>query len=268
MRAMLLMDEREMPPGLTDALDGLAREPYLNQAGMAVALADELEPEASMVAARLREEFGVVAGEIEVDSAETFEHAANLLKTIKAFADRVEERRKALKTPVFEGGKKIDAIFATVAAPLSEARKTVEGKVLAYQRKLDEERRRQEAEMRRRAEEERKRAQAEAVREAKRAGADAEEIAAVKGDFAHPVAVAVAAPALPKTGVSERKTFEAEVSNLRAFVQACLDGKDGASLSMLKPDMAALNALARAAKGDVRIPGVRAVERRSLNVRG
>lgn len=253
---------------LESMLDTLGDQEYINRAGVAVALANELEPYALGVAELFKREIGGRAEEIEVDSAESFETASNLLKEIKAFSDRAEERRKELKAPVFEGGKRIDGIFATMAAPLAAARAAVEQKVLLYRSKVDEERRRQEAEMRRQAEEERKRAQAEAVREAKRAGGGADEIAAVKEDYSRPVAVAAPAPSLPQTGVSTRVTYEADVHNMRAFVQACLDGTEGASLYMLKPEAAALNAIVRSAKGVVKIPGVRAIEKRSLSVRG
>lgn len=161
-------------------------------------------------------ELGLTAGNLvtaakvlEVVDTATFEAGNNILIKAHATLKELEAARVKLKKPITELGKAIDQVVASVADPLELAKRTMQGRVSAFQRaeqaKADALRR--EAEERARiereaAEKERQRLQAEAdakhaaevaAAEAK-AKADAEELAEVLGKpvEAAPVQVAPA----------------------------------------------------------------------------
>lgn len=76
-------------------------------------------------------------------------------------------------------------------------------------------------------------------------------------------------PAPPKpaaAGVSFRDVWSANVTNLMALVQAV--GKGEQPVTLLQPDMTALNGLARSLKGAMNVPGVEAVSERIAAQRG
>lgn len=73
-------------------------------------------------------------------------------------------------------------------------------------------------------------------------------------------------PPAPKvTGVAFPTHWHAEVTDLTALVDAVAVGQQ--PISLLLPNEQALNQLARALKGTLRIPGVKAVETRTTTVR-
>lgn len=250
-------------------VEALARPEFINRAGAAVALAEEIAPLAEGVAVELAREYGERAQGLTVESAETLEDASALLRELADLKKSIETARKALKDPVHQGGKNIDSIFAKLSGPVVDADQQVRRKVSAYMAEQERIRRQQEREALAEAERLRKLAAAEAAKEARKAGADKEEVAAVKAEaMAAPVAVALPATAAPKVaGVSGRKTWKAKVTNERKFVEACLAGTGGAGLFLLSINAAKLNALARTHDGNLAIPGVTVEEEHGLAVR-
>lgn len=75
---------------------------------------------------------------------------------------------------------------------------------------------------------------------------------------------------LPKltapSGLARRSTWKAEITSLQDLVLAVAEGR--APLAYLLPNEQALNLQARALKGEMQIPGVRAVEETSYATRG
>lgn len=145
-----------------------------------------------------------------------------------------------------------------VCAPFDRARAVVEPRVVAYQRaeqdRLDAERREAEARARKVAED----AQIAAALDAENAGHD--DAAEAILDEA-PILMAVpAAPAPKVAGVTKRVTYSARVVDFAALVAS-------GRLELLLPNQTALDAMARALKGAVKIPGVEIVSTESLSVR-
>lgn len=157
---------------------------------------------------------------LEITDAGSFEAGNRLLLDAHQALKDLEAARVKLKKPITDLGREIDKVVASVAEPLEQAKRTMQGRVAAHQRKLQEEeaRARREAEERARqereaAEKERARLQAIADEEHRqkvaaaeaKAKQEAEELAAVLGTpvEAKPVEVApapkveIAAPATP-----------------------------------------------------------------------
>jgi len=68
------------------------------------------------------------------------------------------------------------------------------------------------------------------------------------------------------SGISSRENWSAQVTDKAALVKAAAENP--AYLAYLEPDMKSLNALARAQKNALAIPGVKAVNQAGLSVRG
>lgn len=135
---------------------------------------------------------------LEVTDAATFDAANRILMDMHAAAKAIEARRVELKKPITQLGKAIDGVCANVAEPLDVAKRTLQGRVVAYQRAEQEkaDRARREAEEKARqereaAERERQRLQAEADAKAKQ---EADEMAAILGKPVEPEKVTVEAP--------------------------------------------------------------------------
>jgi hypothetical protein len=176
-------------------------------------------------------------------------------------------------------------------SPVEGAERVVKAKLAAWEEA--ETRRRQEAAAAARREQERleaeARAQALAVEARLRKEAEDQRIAEAaqleqRGDqvgatklLEAPVPVPVVTPAAvfapvppvasaPKVeGVSYAETWSAEVTDLALLVKAVAAGE--AALTLLQPNTAALNGLARSLKGAMAVPGVRAVSSKTARVR-
>lgn len=170
--------------------------------------------------------------------------AADALKALKAITKAVEASRTAIKAPVLDIGKRIDATAKQFIAEVEIEITRLTGLLTAYeveQRRIaaEEERKRQEEERRRQAEEaarmaeirrqEQAAARAEllAETERERAAAEARRIAAEQAAAVERAAAAerqanapavVEAPKVAGTVVREEWAFE--VTDLRAFAQA------------------------------------------------
>lgn len=111
-----------------------------------------------------------------VNTDEGYQLAAEELKGVKRRSSALEEARMAMKRPIIDAGKKIDAFFNIAILPLLEAERTIKNKMNAHaeeqeriaeeaRQKAEAERRRALAEAERKAREEREKAEAEARRQ-------------------------------------------------------------------------------------------------------
>jgi hypothetical protein len=214
-----------------------------------------------------------------VDSQDSQAVALNLVKRYRLgqrlLTEHFEPSRKALDI----AKKEVLAARDAFIAPLATAERIVSGKSGAY---AEVERARAEAAAKVAAEEARKREEAIRKREEEQALQDA--IAAeAAGDTAQaadlfaeaeeieaaPIVVPVIAPVMQTAtvaGVSERKTWSAELTDIAALVAHVATHPE--CINYLLPNMPALNSLARSQHEAMRIPGVRAVGTTSLAVRG
>lgn len=209
-----------------------------------------------------------------IDTAEMYELAAGELQDIKARAARMEEQRKAITRPLDDAKKATMEIFRRPLELLTLAEQRIKASMLGYkkeqeriaaeqQRKLDEaarvEREKHEAEARRL-----QREAAEAA-ESGDTGKAAELATAATTETL--TAAVITAPTLateaPKVaGISTRVTWGAEVIDLHALVRHVAEHPE--HIGLVQADTKALNAMAKALKDTLAIPGVKAVATESI----
>lgn len=128
-------------------------------------LRDRLAEEAKPLLRR-RDELlaGVDRAPLEIEDEIVCGKVADLVKLVTACHKAAEGQRIARKEPFLESGRAVDGFFKGITDPLEKARKLLDQRLTAYQRrKAEEERRRREEEARRQREEaERARQEAEA----------------------------------------------------------------------------------------------------------
>jgi hypothetical protein len=188
----------------------------------------------------------------------SYELAAEKLLAVAAMRREIVDYHAPLKAKAHEAHKAICTAESGMLAPVTEAEATLKRAIGAYQmeqRRIQEERDRAAWE-----ESERLRLEAlEASIEAAEAeGASVEEVQAIINQpMVAPVA-RVARTLQPVAGVSAAKTYRAEVVSIRELAKAVATGQ--APESYINANLPALNGVARATRGSVRIPGVRIVE--------
>ena len=227
----------------------------------------------------------------EIDSRDMFLAAGEELRAISARRKDLEAKRVEITKPMDLAKQRVMDLFRSVTDVLDRAEQKLRGAMVSY-----ETAERQRAEQARREAEAKARAEREAAErdareaeqraaEAARQAANAEtplQAAAAEAEFmaaseaaiaAHTIAETAAiapvvslVPEAPKAaGVSFRSNWKAEVTDLAALIAEAAGNKE--RVSLLKADESALNALAKATKGAVHIPGVRFYDDRITSVR-
>ncbi len=190
-----------------------------------------------------------------ITTLEQYSASGDVLKRIKAQQRELTDLRMSLTRPLDDAKSRTMALFKPAGDRLARAEQTIKGAMLNFSREQERKRAASEAEARELAEKERQRLQrlAEAARER---GAD--EKAETFEERAASVPVPIVAAEKPAVaGVATRTTWHAEVVDKLELVKAVADGR--APLSALEPNMVLLNQQARSLKGELAIPGVRAV---------
>jgi hypothetical protein len=196
------------------------------------------------------------ARDIVIDSDPMLQVAAGELQTIKSKAKTLEEQRVAITKPLLEAKRRVDDLFRKPLEYLAEAEGVLKSAINGYQRRIEDEKRRERA-----AAEEAARKEAKRLAElaAKQAAAGREEKAAETRARAEAVQMApspvVEAPKV--AGISTRKKYSVVVvddEQARAFVQS-----NPAFRYLLVWDQAGLNKLAGAQREAFSIPGCKLV---------
>jgi hypothetical protein len=235
--------------------------------------------------------FGADVQALRITDAERYAEAGALLKAIAVYVRRVGEvldpiveaahrahkvavaQRDRLLQPATEAKRTLGLRMATWDAEQARLRREAAEAVQRERERLEREARLvAEAEQRRLQEEAETRRLEEAVA-LEQAGDGAGAVARLEAPISTPVVVpapiVVAAPPPlrpPKVeGVSYRVEWSAEVEDFGALVRAVAAGQQ--PITLLSANMAALNQLARALKGAMGVPGVRAVSTRMATVR-
>lgn len=192
------------------------------------------------------------------------ESANDALREIKAMAKQVNDRFEPAVTAANKAHKELTKLRGSLLEPLERAEKIIKGKLGAF---LAAELRRAEA------------AKLESERQA-RAAAEEERLAhaaslerqgrtlEAAAELEAPVIVAPVPepPAPPKiAGTSVREMWSGRVDSLLALVQHV--AANPSLIGLLKADQSAIDALARASKHELRIPGVTAVRNATVSVR-
>jgi hypothetical protein len=186
-------------------------------------LRERLEDEAASLLRRRDELLGSVdRAPLEIGDDDTAGRVADLIKLVMACHKNAEAARVARKEPFLASGRAVDGFYKQITDPLERAKKTVESRLTAYQRrKADEERRRREEEARAQAAEaERQRRDAEAAAAALKSEEDLDAAIIAEEHAAQAAADAVqaqrAAEAKPADLSRSRGTF-GSVASLRTF---------------------------------------------------
>lgn len=219
------------------------------QTSQTVTIEVTAEQQVTMGDAQKKHELALV---FKVDSNETFEAAADELKSIKAKYKELDSDRKLITKPMDEAKKRIMDLFRKPLSYLGEAEKLLKRAMIDYQNKQEIERQKEEARLQElaRKKEERLRKRAE-----KAAEQGKEEKAEMLEEQADSVPVPVVTYQKPQTtGISTRKTYHAEVTNPTALLKGVLDGS--VPRAALKIDQQFLNKQATALKRELNYPGV------------
>lgn len=211
-----------------------------------------------------------LVNDFEVTDDPTFELAADELRSIKAKAASLDDRRKSITKPMDDAKKAVMDLFRGPIELLTQAEGILKGKMLTYQQ--DQRRKAEEARLRaeRIAHEQRAQLEAEAraLAEAGRTGE-----AAVKEQVASMVVAApAAAPAAPTAkGVSTRETIDHELDDLAKLVAFIATGSGDTPLArpdligLLIADGAKLRAYVRGLGLQCNLPGVRVFSKATLS---
>lgn len=183
------------------------------------------------------------------------------LKEIKKLRKELEQKRTSITAPINKALKEINALFKPAKDWLSQAERLMKTELLEYQ--TEQERIAQEAQ--RKADEEARKEREKLERKATIAGLvgmdnKAEELREEAQTQEAPV-ITSAAPKIE--GVHTRVTWKAEIIDKLAFVKFVIDKRPDL-LNLIKIDQAALNAQARSQKGELDMPGIKAVEEKNI----
>lgn len=214
-----------------------------------------------------RDERVAEANALVVRDQDTYERAASMMLLLVELRKKIAAHHADFKTKAYAAWKSICAAENSLLDPVEKAEQIVKSKLAAYE---TEQRRLQEA-SERQAREEMERLTAEqteaAIEHAELAGASVEEIRAI---IEQPVCLprpAVAITHQKVKGVIARRTYKAEVVDIRKLALAVAQGL--VPSSYILPNEQALNAAARSQGGELArfVPGVRAVEVNSISAR-
>lgn len=208
------------------------------------------------------------AVQFQITTSEEYEHGAQIVKELKAMQSEVSKTFDPIVEKAYQAHREATAQRAKYLDPLKDGEKRVKAAMADWTRKeqariMAERKAAEDAAALERAALEA--AKQQSYQDAVKAGdlQAAREIASID-----PVAeIKVVEPVQVKVaGVSTRKTYRAEVTDLAALVKAAVDVPQ--YLSFLSANEQALNALARAAKTtSCAIPGVRFIEDVVVGVR-
>ena len=201
-----------------------------------------------------------VAISMEIVTLDDYKNAQSLMKMVKDRIKELNDTRMSQTRPIDEAKSKILAFFAIPLEKLEKA-KAYLNKIMITFTEEQEARRREEE--RRLQEEARKRAEEETLRqaiEAEEAG-ESEEAAKIIEEpvYVPPIRVGSEIPKSKESYI--RTTWSAEVVSLEELVHGIANGI--APLEAVKPNMPFLNSQATDYNITMKIPGVRAVSKKT-----
>lgn len=199
-----------------------------------------------------------------IKSDQDFSDAGKMLVTIKQLRKKVKEEFGPIVDKAYQAHKAAKALQNKYEEPLKTAEGVLKPAIGSYSAEL----RRREDEQRRKAEEEaRKQAETERLEQAE-ALEKAGETKVAEAILEAPVVVAkVTVPETKAEGISTRKKWKAEITDMATFVKACVKEEGQANISLLLADTKALDAMAKGLGVNMKIPGVRATEEIIVAVR-
>lgn len=200
---------------------------------------------------------------LAITTAEELEASSELLQTLKGRQKALNDLRLSITRPMDAAKKRVLELFQPAMERLAMAERTFKGAVLTYTQ--EQERLRREAQAKLDAEAERERLRLLEAAEEHR-GLAQSGVAEQLEQEAQTVQAPTVAPAETPTGpVHVRVTWHAELTDLTALAQAY--AQNPAAGVLVLPNMPVLNEMARTLKGDLTIPGVKAVSEEGITAR-
>jgi hypothetical protein len=196
------------------------------------------------------------ARSLEVSDQQTYDLAAERLLGVVALRGEITDHHAEMKCRSYQAWQAVIAAEKKLLDPVAEAEKIYKHRLGTYQteqqRIAAEARAQAEAEARARAEQQRERE----IEQAEAAGADREEVAALCAEPL-PMVVPEAPPSTFQraAGISTANNWKGVCFSLPQLVRAIADGR--ANISLVTDNATAINALARATRGTLAVPGIR-----------
>lgn len=209
------------------------------------------------------ERFLAVAQSYLITSPELYEAAAADLQEIKGKLKALEEKRTAITRPLNQALKAVNDLFRKPKELLEQAEGLIKRAMSAYDHERERKRREEQARLEEEARKERERLEAKA-REAEEKG-QIEKAEALR-ESANAVVAPIVSPATeaPKvTGIATRGLWKARVTDKAALVRHIVAERPDL-LSLIEIDASALNAMARAQKSALSLPGVEVYEHKII----
>jgi hypothetical protein len=204
--------------------------------------------------------------QLGVRTQEDYDDAAAELKLARAYLQTTGDLCEPVRNITYSLYNRVLSTKKMLQMPVEEQLKPLTNAILTFEREQEELRQREErrlAEEQRKAEENRK---LESAAAAEAAGMDEQSVNEIL-EAPSTTPTPAASPTFQRAAsVSRREAWCAEVTDLWALVKAA--AKDKRLLPLLEANMPALNAQARSLKQALAIPGVRAVDKGSVAVRG
>ncbi len=197
---------------------------------------------------------------LTITTPEQYEAAVAELQVIKGKFKEVEGSRKELKKPLDEAVKKLQDFFRNPLDFLTKAESILKRKILAYQQEQDRLRREEQARLDEAARKEQDKLAAQAQR-AEAAG-KTEKAEVLQQRAATVVAPTVVRSAPRVSGLSTRKVYTVEITDIKALCKAVAEGRVPASY--VEANLKVLNAQARTLKTEFVCDGVKVIEGDSL----
>lgn len=187
-----------------------------------------------------------LAKEYLIDGPEMYGLAAEELKAIKSKARDLDEMRKSMTRPLDDAKKRIMDFFNKPLSFLTEAESLIKRSMLTYDREQERKRKEEEDRLRAAARAEQERLQKEAEEKASQLAAEGKTEQAIEAAVVPVVPLPTVHVEQPKVaGISRRQNWKARIVDQMKVPR-----------QFLTVDEKALNAYAKATKGEVPVDGV------------
>lgn len=190
----------------------------------------------------------------QVTDADSYEHGAEVLRSIKSMYNTVETKRKAITSPLDQAKRQVMDLFRPFTDSLSSAERTLKKRLIGWKNEQERIAREEQRKAEEAARKERERLEKQAAKAEEAGRTERAEVLRDRAEFTVPVAPA---PATPKvSGLSDRKVWRFEIVDAAKIPR-----------EYLIPDEKRIGGVVRALKQDANIPGVRVYEESTLAAR-
>lgn len=196
-----------------------------------------------------------------ISSDDEYGEAAEELQAIKAKAKALEERRMSITRPLDAAKKAVMDLFRGPSEALAEGEKIIKNAMIAWDDKKEEQAKAAAAAAEAAARIERESLQAQAEQAAAAGNTEAAAAAAMEAEM---VTAVVAATEAPKTaGISQRESWEYEVTDLLALVKHIVNERPD-MIGLVVVDSVRMRNMVKALGKEFRYPGVRVFSKKSI----